>query len=87
MKTLFAAVSALACIVGSTDGFARAGFAHDAGFAYGSGRCLRSVPAVERPVAHLYLAPGSYGFNPGYYGGPDHAWHGGPSFFRGGGVD
>ncbi|MGZ5844997.1 MAG: hypothetical protein ACXWJL_08355 [Xanthobacteraceae bacterium] len=87
MKTLFAAVSALACIVGSTDGFARAGFAHGAGFAYGSGRGFRSVPAVARPVAQIDRAQGSYGFNRGYYGGPDHAWHGGPSFFRGGGVD
>ena len=87
MKTLFAAVWALACIVGSTDGFARAGFAHGAGFAYGSGHGLRSAPAVAGPVAQIDRASGSYGFNRGYYGGPDHAWHGGPSFFRGGGVD
>jgi hypothetical protein len=61
MKTLFAAVSALACIVGSTDGFARAGFAHGAGFAYGSGRGFRSVPAVARPVAQIDRAPGAMG--------------------------
>jgi hypothetical protein len=87
MKTLFAAVWALACIVGSTDGFARAGFAHGTGFAHRSGRGFRSVPAVARPVAQIDRALGSYGFNRGYYGGPDHAWHGGPSFFLGGGVD
>ena len=50
------AVSALACIVGSTDGFARAGFAHDAVFAYGSGRGFRSVPADARPVAQIGLS-------------------------------
>src|SRR5258708_5893275 len=38
MKRVFAAVLAVACVVGSTPGFARGGFAHGAGFAHGSGR-------------------------------------------------
>jgi hypothetical protein len=61
MKTLFAAVSALACIVGSTDGFARAGFAHDAGFAYGSGRGFRSVPALRGRSRRLIVLRGAMG--------------------------
>jgi hypothetical protein len=87
MKALFAAVSVLACIVGSSDGFARGGFAHGAGFAHGSGGGLSAAPVVAQPVAQIDRTPGGYGFNRGYYGGPDHAWHGGPSFFRGGGAD
>ena len=38
MQRRFAAVLAVACVVGSTPGFARGGFAHGAGFAHGSGR-------------------------------------------------
>jgi hypothetical protein len=35
MQRLFAAVLAVACVVGSTPGFARGGVAHGAGFARG----------------------------------------------------
>src|SRR5260370_35546330 len=38
MKLVFAAVLAVACVVGSTPGFARGGSAHGAGLAHGSGR-------------------------------------------------
>jgi hypothetical protein len=40
MKRVFAAVVVVACVVGSTPGFARGGFAHGtgAGLAHGSGR-------------------------------------------------
>jgi hypothetical protein len=85
MKTIFAAVSALACMVGSTEGFAREGFARGVGFAHASG--FRSAPIFAQPSSQIDRAPGSYGFNRGYYGGPDHGWHGGPGFFRGGDVD
>ena len=38
MKRLFAAVLAVACIMGSNPSFARGGLAHGAGFAHGTGR-------------------------------------------------
>jgi hypothetical protein len=38
MKRLFAAMLAVACVVGSTPGFARGGVAHGAGFGNGFGR-------------------------------------------------
>ena len=38
MKRLFAAVLAVACVVGSAPGFARGGVAHGAGFGNGFGR-------------------------------------------------
>jgi len=38
MKRLLAAVLAVACVVGSTPGFARGGIAHGAGFGNGFGR-------------------------------------------------
>jgi hypothetical protein len=38
MQRLLAAVLAMTCLVGSTPGFARAGFAHGAGLAHGAGR-------------------------------------------------
>jgi hypothetical protein len=55
MKPLFAAVLGLACIVGSTDGFARGGFAHGAGFAHGSGAGIgrRSVPNFGNPAPQM----------------------------------
>jgi hypothetical protein len=85
MKALFAAVSALACMVGSAEAFARGGSAH--AFGLGHASAARSAPAFVQPSSELSRAPGSYGFNRGYYGGADHGWHGGPSFFRGGDVD
>ena len=58
MKRVFAAVLAVACVVGSTPGFARGGFAHGAGFAQGSGRgglarnpaALLGAPAPQMPA-------------------------------------
>ena len=38
MQRLFAAVLAVTCVVGSTPGFARGGFAHGPGLAQGAGR-------------------------------------------------
>ena len=47
MKPLFAAVLALACVVGSTDGFARgAGFGGAHGFAH-SGAGMGRGPAID----------------------------------------
>jgi hypothetical protein len=58
MQRLFAAALAVACVVGSTPGFARRGFAHGAGFAHGSGRggsvpnptTLLGAPAPQMPA-------------------------------------
>jgi hypothetical protein len=58
MKRVFAAVLAVACVVGSTPSFARGGFAHGAGFANGSGRggfgrnpgILFGTPAPQMPA-------------------------------------
>lgn len=59
MKRVFAAVLAMASVVGSTPGFARGGFAHGAGFAHGSGRggsvnnpaiLFGGVPAPQMPT-------------------------------------
>ena len=51
MKALFAAVLALACVAGSTDGFARgeaAGFAHG-----GGGLAHRSAPFFAEPAPQM----------------------------------
>jgi hypothetical protein len=58
MKGVFAAVLAVACVVGSTAGFARGGFAHGAGLVHGFGRggvvsnptTLLGAPPPQMPV-------------------------------------
>lgn len=51
MKALFAAVLALACVAGSTNGFARGG---PAGFAHGgSGLAHRSAPFFAEPAPQM----------------------------------
>ena len=51
MKALFAAVLALACVAGSTDGFARGGAA---GFAHGGGGLAhRSAPFFAEPAPQM----------------------------------
>jgi hypothetical protein len=47
MKRLFAAVLAVACVVGSTAGFARGGIAHGAGFGNGFGRGGFGAPRMH----------------------------------------
>ena len=47
MKRLFAAVLAVACVVGSTPGFARGGVAHGAGFGNGLGRGGFGAPRMH----------------------------------------
>jgi hypothetical protein len=48
------------------------------------GRCYRTGGSNARPYDAESSAPRSYGIGQGSYGGPDHRWHGGPSFLRGG---
>jgi hypothetical protein len=57
MKRVFAAVVVVACVVGSTPGFARGGFAHG-GFAHGAGAAHGSGGGgfVPNP-APLFEAP------------------------------
>jgi hypothetical protein len=58
MKGLFAAASVVACVVGSTPGFVRGGFAHGAGLAHGAGHggfvhdptTLLGNPAPQMPT-------------------------------------
>jgi hypothetical protein len=58
MQRLFAAVLAVTCVVGSTPGFARGGFAHGPGLAQGAGRggfgrnpsALLAVPSPRMPA-------------------------------------
>lgn len=51
MKALFAAVLALACVAGSTNGFARGGAA---GFAHGGGGLAhRSAPFFAEPAPQM----------------------------------
>jgi hypothetical protein len=61
MRRLLAAVLAMTCLVGSTPSFARAGFAHGAGLAHGTGGFVRDptarfgttapqTPAVENRI-------------------------------------
>jgi hypothetical protein len=58
MQRLFAAVLAVACVVGSTPGFARGGVAHGAGVGNGTGRggfmsnptTLLGAPAPRMPA-------------------------------------
>jgi hypothetical protein len=61
MRHLLAAVLAMTCLVASTPGFARAGFAHGADFAHGIGRFVPDptarfgatgpqAPAVENRI-------------------------------------
>jgi len=51
MKALFAAVLALACVAGSTNGFARGGVA---GFAHGGGGLAhRSAPFFAEPAPQM----------------------------------
>jgi hypothetical protein len=52
MKRVFAAVLVVACVVGSTPGFARGGFAHGAGVGHGFGR-----GGFGRNPATLFGAP------------------------------
>ena len=47
MQRLFAAVLAVACVVGSTPGFARGGIAHGAGFGNGFGRGGFGAPRMH----------------------------------------
>lgn len=57
MQRLFAAVIAVACVLGSTPGFARGGFAQGAGFARGLGRCImRSRGRKKRAAGGLRAA-------------------------------
>jgi NADPH-dependent 2,4-dienoyl-CoA reductase/sulfur reductase-like enzyme len=77
MKILFAAALAAASILESNVGFAR-DLAHAAG---------RGFTSAAIPQSDSQAALKSYGWNRGYYGGPDHRWIGGPGFFRGGGQD
>jgi hypothetical protein len=51
MQRFLAAVLAMTCVVASTPGFARGGFAHGAGFARGTGRF------VPDPTAHFGATP------------------------------
>jgi hypothetical protein len=56
MKRVFAAVVVVACVVGSTPGFARGGFAHGAGLAHGSGGggfVRNPTPFFEAPTPPL----------------------------------
>jgi hypothetical protein len=68
MKPVFAAVLALACVVGSTDGFARGvglggahGFAHGGGMGRGSvrdfGNPAPQMPAFENRIPAPLAAP------------------------------
>ena len=65
MQRLFAAVLAVACVVGSTPGFARGGFAHGAGFAHGFGRggfvrdptTRLAPPSPQAPLENRIPAP------------------------------
>jgi hypothetical protein len=47
MQRLFAIVLAVACVVGSTPGFARGGVAHGAGFGNGFGRGGFGAPRMH----------------------------------------
>ena len=47
MQRRFAAVLAVACVVGSPPGFARGGFAHGAGFGNGFGRGGFGAPRMH----------------------------------------
>ena len=54
MKPVFAAVLALACVVGSTDGFARgAGLGGAHGFAHGGGMGRGPVPDFGNPAPQM----------------------------------
>jgi hypothetical protein len=68
MRRLLAAVLAMTCLVGSTPSFARAGFAHGAGLAHGTGGFVRDpttrfgttapqAPAVENRIPAPLSAP------------------------------
>jgi hypothetical protein len=67
MRLLLAAVLATTCLVASTPGFARAGFAHGGGFAHGTGGFVRNPttlfpdalqgPAVESRIPAPLSAP------------------------------
>jgi hypothetical protein len=66
MQRLLAAVLAMTCLVVSTPGFARAGFAHGAGLAHGSfvrdptarfGATAPQMPAVENRIPAPLLGP------------------------------
>ena len=68
MRRLLAAVLATTCLVASTPGFARGGFAHGAGFAHGTGGFVRDptarfgatappAPALENRIPAPLSAP------------------------------